>query len=535
MTKWKGDLVVQTKYGAVKGSADENNTFVWKAIPFARPPVGDLRWRAPQEPEPWEGTRDATKFCSQCIQYMWVGGKVGDTPGGSEDCLYLNVWRPQTKETDLPVYVWIHGGGNSVGTATTEMYWGTSIANKEHVVYASMNYRLGPLGWFTHPALRTGNKLDDSGNYGTLDIIQSLKWIQANIKAFGGDPGNVTIAGESAGAFNAMSLLLSPLAEGLFHKAISESGMSPGVPVAAGEATVQNVLLKLLQKDGISTDEAAASKRLENMSSAKIATYLRSKPPEELYSCYDQSGFGMIKNPNIFTDGTVIVAEGGKAFGSGTYPNKVPLIMGTNKDEMKLFLAFTPEAVKMDAQTYQTITSYASDLWKANGVDGIARQISSHPNHPNVYAYQFLWGSLKNDGSTVVDKPLAAKIGACHGLETDFFLGNDGGFPKSLGLPLLTKQNKPGRLALSDAIMSYIAQFIRTGNPGTGKAGANLPGWEPWSNNEGGPKCILLDAGYDAIDIKMSPRELTEAGLRAEIGKLPKELTEAIKASCLHL
>jgi para-nitrobenzyl esterase len=160
---WSGATLVQTRFGLAQGFADADSTLVWKSIPFARPPVGDLRWRAPQDPEPWGGIRASRSFNAGCTQFS-PAFKGSIT--GSEDCLYLNVWRPQGTETGLPVYVWIHGGGNSIGSATmVPDYYGNRIAAHSRVVFVSMNYRLGPFGWFTHPALRDGASSEDaSGN-----------------------------------------------------------------------------------------------------------------------------------------------------------------------------------------------------------------------------------------------------------------------------------------------------------------------------------------------------------------------------------
>ena len=167
LSTWTWDETVQTLYGPVVGFEDGADAWVWKAIPYAQPPVAKLRWRAPIDPDPWSRPRAETEFCSECPQYD-IGGDVF----GDEDCLYLNVWRPQSDETGLPVYFWIHGGGNSGGSASNDAYNGANIASRSDLVVVTVNYRLGPLGWFTHPSLRSGegdHELDDSGNYGTLD------------------------------------------------------------------------------------------------------------------------------------------------------------------------------------------------------------------------------------------------------------------------------------------------------------------------------------------------------------------------------
>jgi para-nitrobenzyl esterase len=507
---WTGDPIVETVYGAVRGYEDEANTWVWKAIPYAKPPVGDLRWKAPRDPEPWEGIREKTEFCSPCTQYDTIRSGLII---GSEDCLYLNIWRPQSDETNLPVYVWIHGGGNSIGAAAMEPgTYGANLASKSNMVFVSMNYRLGPFGWFTHPALRsgeTGDETDDSGNYGTLDLIQALRWIHDNITAFGGDPGNVTITGESAGAINVLSLMISPMAENLFHRAMAQSGMKVALPMSVGEASAEEVLLKLLVNDGTVEDIAAADIYRQGMSDAEIEAYLRSKSAEELLACYEQMGFGTILFPNIFRDGTVIAADGFDTFRVGTYPNKVPIILGSTKEELKLFLFMDPSFAGKD-ELYQIVASYGSDFWKASGIDDVARELSSHEDQPGVYVYQFLWGVGGDVGESPIPDPWGFKLGACHSLDVPFFLGNDT-FNGLMTSWVFTEENRPGREALSDAMMAYVAQFVRTGDPD--KPRADLPEWKPWTDGIDQPKCILFDADGDVADIAMSTMELTISGV----------------------
>jgi len=293
------ETIVKTKYGKVEGYETDLGALAWKGIPFAKPPVGDLRWKAPQDPEKWHGILDGRIPCEPCTQLItgadWI--RTG-TAEGSEDCLYLSIYRPNHKKKNLPVYVWIHGGSNNFGKALH--YDGSAIANKSNMVVVVLQYRLGPLGWLTHPALRHGDPLDDSGNFGTLDNIKALEWIKKNIKAFGGDPKKVTVTGESAGAHNVMNLVISPLAKGLFHRAMSQSGMKVARPMSIGEASAEQVLLKLLVNDGTAVDIAAAEIYRDGMSDAEVEAYLRSKSAEELLACYEQTGFGMILFPDIF-------------------------------------------------------------------------------------------------------------------------------------------------------------------------------------------------------------------------------------------
>ncbi len=505
------DPTVETQFGSVKAIEDENSTWVWKAIPFARPPVDSLRWKAPQDPDSWEEVREETEFCSDCVQYSMVG----TSPSGNEDCLYLNIWRPKTIEADLPVYFWIHGGGNTVGSATNvETYYGANLANRSNLIMVSANYRIGPFGWFTHPALRSdssGDEKDDSGNYGTLDLIKALEWIRDNIEAFGGDPGNVTITGESAGAFNVLTLMISHEAEGLFHRALAQSGGMRSTTVEEGEASAHDVIIKLLINDGTVADEPGAETHLAGMTNSEIENYLRQKSSYEILACYEPGSFGMISMPYLFEDGVVIPGTGFATFDDGTYPNKVPIVIGSTKEETKLFLFLNPY-FNDKSELYQIVTGYGSDNWKAGGVDEVARKLRSNADQPDVYAYQFLWGAWKGDieGSVLPD-PNGLKLGSCHSLDIPFFLGTDT-FNGPLTTLVFSEENRVSREALSGAMMAYMAQFARTGDPNA--TGSALPIWEPWSNESGQSKCILWDSDLSGtLDIQMTTTELTSEGV----------------------
>src|SRR6478672_2809038 len=227
---------VKTTTGLVKGKPVDGGTTVYFGVPYAAPPVGDLRWKAPQAPQKWDGVRDASQTPAACMQ-----PKVFDDINFakvSEDCLTLNVWVP-AKAKKAPVMVWIHGGGFAAGGGDEPRHNGEAFA-KKGVVLVTINYRLGVFGFFAHPDLTKESPSHASGNYGLLDQIAALKWVKANIAAFGGDPSNVTIFGESAGSFSVSALVATPLAKGLFQKAIGESGAfftltERSMPLAAAE------------------------------------------------------------------------------------------------------------------------------------------------------------------------------------------------------------------------------------------------------------------------------------------------------------
>jgi len=524
----------ETTEGVVIGAIHKaTNTLSWKGIPYARPPVGNLRWKAPQAPEKRSAPLKAINFCEICPQYTDHDNNPA-TPRviqGTEDCLYLNIWRPRIKAADLPVYFWIHGGANSTQLPLLSDTDASFLANKSNMIVVTVNYRLGPMGFFSHPALRTGKKGDeksDSGNFGLLDLMQALSWVKANIKAFGGDPENVTIAGESAGGQNVISLMASPLAKNLFHRAISQSGViMPSTPDQGAEHA-NRIIAKLLVKDRRAPDETAAAARLKGMSRQAIEKYIRSKSARDFLDLYPVGKFmGIFIFPNSFTDGAVLPADFYGALKAGNY-NKVPTILGTNKEEAKLFFLFDPRFIPWrndgslfrdpaKAELYDLAAKYQSDGWKVMAVDQLARIMRSHADQPAVYAYQFLWGSggLKK---SVLPLPYNLSMGACHSMEIDFVFGTEAVW---LGGYAFDEKNRPGRISLSQAMMDYWAQFARTGNPNW--EGSGLPQWKPWSNDKGSPKTILLDADYKDLKIKMSGNELTVADIEKALKAEPRQ------------
>jgi para-nitrobenzyl esterase len=527
---WKGKSLVTTQYGKVRGAEAEGNTFVWKGIPYAQPPVDELRWKAPQDPEPWDGILEAGEDPERCLQpataQTWhpLGYNVG-----SEDCLYLNIWRPQTEETDLPVYFWIHGGSNNFGGC--EDYNGAAIANRSNMVVVVIQYRLGPFGWFNHPALYDGDPKDDSGNFGTLDCIKALEWVRDNIAAFGGDPDNVTVAGESAGAHNTMSLVISPLASGLFHRAVSESGGMQIVTVEHGIGMANATIDNLLVADGTcATLEDAAAYRAA-MSDAEIEAYLRAKPGEDILNA---QLVGTEETHNAYADGYVIPGGFVETIESGDY-NHVPIILGSNEYETKDFIPlfapllgkpnwsyvydlFDPDfhpgewtfedifPTAADTIIYEACGYYGALNWKAHYVDEIARPLQEQQD--DVYAYLFQWGG---PGSGPV--PFDFVFGAAHAMEIPFFWGAD----ESLFGYSFTEDNRLGREELQSDMMAYIANFAATGDPN----GSGLYEWEEWSNDEGEAKCIQFDATYTEADISMMDWEITSADVAAEVATLP--------------
>lgn len=514
----------QTKQGSVVGFADSYNTQAWLGIPYAEAPVGALRWRAPQPAAAWQGVRQATDYGSPCVQFWGIlsgrDGQRGDLLG-QEDCLSLNVWSPQqaiqpaeSNVRKLPVMFWIHGGGNDSGTS--EIYQAHNLAGSKNVVVVTLNYRLGFLGWFSHDAIRNtaNNPEDASGNFGTLDIIEGLKWVRENISQFGGDPDNVTIFGESAGGRNVYSLIASPVAKGLFHKAISQSGTLDTTLLTlaedfddnklnsdiSGYKNSSNGLIFLVLKDLYPDDtQAQIRARIKTTPSNQLLSILRQFDAKKLMALASiASGSpGYTRVARVLRDGHVIPKESLLTlFQDPTKYNSVPLIVGTNRDEQKAFMVRNSRYVDnlfgvlpriKDRPLYERTNNYVSTNWKANVVDEPAKIISRTDASP-VYAYRFDWD--ESPSNWLVDLP--ALVGSGHGFETDFMFGDFvGGIPIDV---MYNKRNAQGRKELSLAMMDYWAGFAHSGNPGNGLTGQQNS-WYAWQAQ--GENIMLLDSASD--------------------------------------
>lgn len=486
--EWEGLATVRTAYGILEGSTDKESTYSWLGIPYAAPPVGDLRWQKPRLPQPWQGVRNASHFGSKAVQRALLT----DFPIGSEDCLFLNVWRPATREKKLPVYVWIHGGANTSGSSSSSRnYRGHSLASKANLVFVSVNYRLDVLGWFAHPSLRTGDPETDSGNFGTLDLIASLEWIRDNIEAFGGDSSNVTIAGESAGALNVLTLLMAPKARGLFHKAIAESGYTRQPQIDPVEFA-EGIARKLAISQGKAATEKEANEFMASMGKERTAEWLRAAKPGELIQFSKSSTGSILSIPSPIFDGTILPSLGFAALADPSLRADVPLIIGTNKEETKFF--FLNQWNKRRSPYYRELVEVTTAMWKAEGADSIADAFDSGSGDRKVYLYRFDWGAPDRNGDSVIGKAAGDRLGACHAIEISFFLQTDSIYGNILPLPVSSKANRKGRSDLEAKIGAYLASFVRTGNPNAAGSADGLPFWEAWDSSQDQPSFIVLDA-----------------------------------------
>lgn len=537
-------MVRTTAQGKVEGVDDTvgSGTYYWKGIPFAQPPVGALRWRAPVEPEPWIGIREAREFGQPCLQVGRIYGpgtnntydatiaSTLNTPVGSEDCLTLNIWRPASTDDKLPVMLFIHGGSNISGYSADPLYDGANLARKANAVIVTANYRLGVFGFLNLPQLRPGgSEGDDSGNFALLDNLATLRYIQKNIAAFGGDPGNVTVMGQSAGAINLLALIASPLSEGLFHRAMPLSGgislasnlpqgsLPTLMPASTYLAQGNALLLNLLVADGKAADLDTAAAFAASQTKEQIAEFLRSLDGKTILNTVFAKG---LTGSGPIPDGVVLPADPIAAFAAGRY-TKMPMVVGVTRDEGKLFAAFLTlfggkPGIKIDDATRFTMmqnfdpdaptTLTSADILDASylpvetpetGYDAMTARITqgfmmrSRDNlldtlktqQANVWHYQFDWAQEPAPWNEI--------YGAAHVFDLGFVFGNFG--PSLFSHVTNSAANRPGRLALSDAMMASITAFLRAGDPNTPELGAH---WAPW------PSKIIFDASPDAARIQ---------------------------------
>ena len=530
--------------GPVVGFAAEAEAHAWIGLPYAQAPVGPLRWRAPRPPETWAETRDALTFGRPCVQpgspLAGVPAETEDGLAGDEDCLYLNVWAPRFEPEDvpvgadrLPVMVWIHGGGNTRGWPGSAMYDGARLAGTQGVVVVSVAYRLGPFGWFSHPALRaeTGDALEASGNFGILDQIAALRWVRAHIEEFGGDPDNVTIFGESAGGTDVFALMLAPDARGLFHRALPQSGSTRAYsraeaehpaddPEAPGHAfSSAEVVVRLLVDAGVVPDAAAARSYAAELPPADLLAFLRAREPREVMLAY-RNGDGALRleMPRPFRDGALLPEEDWLgALEAGRF-HDVPVLAGATRDEWKLFLAVDPEHVRRrfgllfrirDSDDFERRARLLSDRRIVQGVHDPLGALA-RSGREGLFAYRFDYDDLARIPGLDPERLL----GAAHGFELPVLFGT-----WDLGDPILSRllyreTNRPGRERLSEEMMSYWAAFARDGRPGRGMRG-DLPEWQSWSASaeEGDRRWLLLDDAASGGP-RMAPTTLRREAVR---------------------
>ncbi len=485
------DTEIKTSSG-ISNAYKSSGVYNWDDIPYAKPPVGDLRWKAPRDIANSDKVLLAkdNNFCVQRPSGM--GGSEGDGDfSGTEDCLYLDVKAPKNlSKKSLPVMFWIHGGGNTSGFK--DLYDFSKMVKRHDVIVVSLNYRLGPFGWFTHPAIQDLQfGLDKTSNFGTLDIIKALEWVQTNISLFGGDPENVTIFGESAGGHNVFSLLASQEAKGLFHKAISQSGYTTSIKVegaykqdtysSTSSHASFNIVNRILEKNVTNLGQA-------NLEKSELRKILLGLSAEDFFSHYaERPSYEEI--PLLTADGVVIPAIGlREALSNKQHLNIVPTIAGSNRDEVKLWLASAeyfadlkyspigsifgiPKIEINDKPAFEIFSKYRSSAWKLRGVDGPLRSLKNAGNN-NLYAYRYDW----DDHRRLIIADFKVLIGAAHATEIPLLTGDT---KLTAGYGFLLYPKGPSKHFLSKNMMKFWTNFAKNGKPGKS---TNSIEWLPYKS-----------------------------------------------------
>jgi para-nitrobenzyl esterase len=482
-----GPEVAMTDRGAVRG-ARAGDTLVFKGIPYAAPPVGPLRWRPPQPAARWRGVRDATGYGYVCMQTAASNDPEG-TPMGSEDCLTLNVWRPKASRP-LPVMVYVHGGYFTWGSSSlrrqgVDLHDGRQLAERAQVVVVTINYRVGALGFLAHRALAAEDERHTTGNYGLLDQVAALEWVQRNAAAFGGEPARVTVFGQSAGAISIAALVASPRARGLFAGAIMHSGGHAAVP------------LQLAQSGG-----DVLTRNLGCAGDRDVAACLRARSASAVVSALPESYHGGYHFAPV-VDGVVLPARPLELVQRGAH-NHVPLMVGTTSREFSTMVHnYLLKPIKSEADYREAVarrfgrnaaavlahypaSSYPSPLEAFEALlgdvgfvcqsDALGRAAGAAQRQP---VWRFVFAHTYASGSV-------SRFGAGHGL--DLILVNR-------NFPAAWVQLDPAELALSDTVIGYWSRFARTGDPN----GAGAPAWPRY--DAAGRRHLVLDVPIrEAVD-----------------------------------
>ena len=494
--------VRMTTYGLVKGK-NLSKSLVWYGIPYGADTSGANRWRAPQIPASWTGTKSVTTKKPGAAQY----GDGESTYTGTEDCLYVNVFRPDSQSDNLPVMVYLHGGGNATSNCNRNFSY---LAESTNTVIVAVEYRLGAFGFLSHPALRDGTAEENSGNFTMLDIRKSLQWVQSNISYFGGNKSNVTLAGYSAGARDVMFCMISPIMKGLFHKAITFSGGAKTCTNKQGETSVDNKLAAILVKRGsFTTTKNALTYIQENATNEELRKLFNSLSTSEVANMYNSPSLRLGSFPQGFNDGIVISVDGFDAIPKGNY-NRVPIILGSNTTEFSTFAWNSRYVVDPMEQPYigldtmglleQTI-KYGSLLQTYHYIEEPAKLFASDAAHKSVYAYRFNWGT----NPAVTGDSYSRFVGAIHGLDVNFLLGFYPNNYQQIAPNAVSSANEKGRLALTNTMRMYIKNFMKNGNPN----GDGLNSWNTWGENEL-VKVMMFDANNTTDLTAMSTSYYTQ-------------------------
>ncbi len=462
---------VQTTSGPLQGSLDEEaETCSWKGVPYAAPPTGDLRWRAPQPVSPWSELRAASQWAPPCIQGKMMNRAFSNPKEISEDCLYLNIWCPR-KPGKYPVMVWIHGGIYMYGSGASPMFWGDRLSANGEVVVVTINYRLGPFGFLAHEALAQEDPHGSTGNYGLLDQVASLQWVQKNIEAFGGDRNNVTIFGQSAGSWSVCALLASPLAKGLFHRAIFSSG---------GGETIWS------KEKGYETGRWATKKL--GCPKNDLAC-MRGRRAKDVFDRINVSMTDFVLNDGLYyinhEDEYALPDMPLTMIRSGNF-NNVPVLAGSTRDELQALASFQPLKKCTGSRTYKkrlrkNFGNYADRLEQLYPIENydhagrayiaiISDRLMICPTYESMRAIAEQQAATYYYRFDYDDTRVKGFMGAGHVIDIPFYFQTLDRKPTSW---LFIKMDSKKPMQLSRAIQSYWTNFAYSGNPN----GQGLPSW----------------------------------------------------------
>jgi len=512
--------------GTVIQNSDGENLLAWFGIPFAKPPVDELRWKAPRNIEIIGNELDASTLPNHCVQvsnfYDEIDGIEANSIIGSEDCLYLNIFiseKAMNLNKKLPVLFWIHGGGNTWGYSASKLFTDGNFVFEHDIVLVTTNYRLGPFGWFHYEGLNEGSSepLDQTVNFGTLDTIKSLEWVNKHIEAFNGDPENITIFGESAGGRNVMTLMTTSQSKDLFQRGIAQSGylgsdsldFAKNDPRSGSDGFIKNRIA--LKYPDLAENEIKQFMQDKN----KTINFIRGLSSEDIISYYRMRNDAseLIDVPNVIPDGVVIPEKGiYGAFRDGDVHDK-EMIFGSTRDEDKLFMfmndyfvnkplsflswlwpGFDMYVQPKDPKFYDLYAKYMAESWKYGAVDLPSRFMSS-TKESNIYAYRFDW----DEQPTEFGVPLSKLMGAAHAMEIGFIFksaGLTGESDNYITTAIYDPENRDTDIKLADEIGEYWVNFAYDGNPSSNPYSKDVE-WSNWDAKNDKERFIVLDTVND--------------------------------------
>ena len=509
---------VKLKAGEIVG-VQGKKAFRYMGIPYGTA----KRWSAPTAVSSWQSV-------TKCTTARKAKGA---------DALFLNVYRPKKLSKAVPVMVFLHGGGNVGGTPNMNF---STFVDETEVIVVSVEFRQGAFGWLQSEALKTGNKYTDSGNFAMLDIKLALEWVRDNIGFFGGDAGNVTLSGFSAGARDSLNAMISPIMTGLFHKVVSFSGGMTTCSKQEGRKWTDEKLAKILVRRGRFSKKKRALRYVKRISVKKKKKLLDSLSDKEIKKMAGSSGLRLTNFPQCFRDGTVIPKDGFDCLEYGGY-HRVPMIIATNRSEfanmsyksMQRILTKRPKTFRNRKQFYRLLKiakTYGSELQSSFYLEKLASKIAIDPYHSDIYTYRFQWG----ESAGVTSENYARYVGAIHGMDVDFLLNRYKRGEKDTSDSIYNMRNKPGREQLSQVMRGYMKRFLYTGNPNTTEADfVKQPLWKKWSRDKHAERIMTFSATCKKAQAKMTKKHINRVKVKRQMrGKLSKRAYKFLKDRILN-